>query len=93
MKVRYTRTALRELSEIFDYIARDNPAAAEKVGRAIASAIRMVARHPKMAPMIPGRDIRAKLVVPYQYRIFFTVAEDEIVIRNVRSTRRRLPWE
>jgi hypothetical protein len=32
-------------------------------------------------------------VVKYQYRIFYIVRRDEIVVRNIRSTRQRRPWE
>jgi len=37
--------------------------------------------------------MRSKLVVGYQYRVYYTVEADQIIVRNVRSTRRLRPWE
>ena len=51
-----------------------------------------IGRHPRMSPMIHG-DIRARLVLGYQYRIFYIIDGPDIEIRSVRSTRRLRPWE
>jgi toxin ParE1/3/4 len=93
VKVRYTKTALSEIGEICAYIQRDNPKAATEVALAIERAVAWIARHPQSASVVFENPVRAKLVGRFQYRIFYVVDEHEIIIRNVRSTRRRRPWE
>ena len=93
MRVRYTRTALAEIGEICAYIQRDNPRAAAEISNAIERAVAWIARHPLSAPVVFENTVRAKLVGRFQYRIFYVAHDREIIIRNVRSTKRRRPWE
>jgi plasmid stabilization system protein ParE len=93
MKVFYTDTALAEIDEICSYIGRDNPIAAADVAAAIQRTIDRLAKRPKSAPIVHEEKVQAKLVERYQYRIFFEVEEDRLIVRNVRSTRRQRPWE
>jgi toxin ParE1/3/4 len=93
VKIRYTRTALAEIDEICGYIRRDNPRAAAEVAVAIERAVAWIARHPQSAPVVFENAVRAKLVGRFQYRIFYVVDDRELIIRNVRSTKRRRPWE
>jgi plasmid stabilization system protein ParE len=90
--IRYTSFALREIDEILDYIERDNTRACENVRIALQRTITWIARRPRMSPII-HRDVRAKLVLGYQYRIFYVIDGPDIEIRSVRSTRRLRPWE
>jgi toxin ParE1/3/4 len=93
MKVRYTATALSEIEEIFAWIVKDNPPAAARVATAIERTVAWIADHPEAAPVVFETNVRAKLVGRYQYRVFFSMEGSELVFRNVRSTRRRRPWE
>lgn len=93
MRVRYTDTALAEIDEIVSYISRDNPKAAAEVAAAIEKTIASVAARPASAPVVYEGEVRAKMVGRYQYRVFYVVKGDELLVRNVRSTRRRRPWE
>jgi len=93
MKVRYTATALAEIVEIISYIARDNQKAAQAVSRAIERTIVLIEHHPKAAPVVHEGNVHARRVGRYQYRVFYVVEKDELIIRNVRSTRRQRPWE
>ncbi len=90
MIIRYTDTALDEIDEILSYIAGDNPAAAAHVAAAIERAIDTIAHQPESAPIIHGREVRAKLLVRYPYRVFYMQRGTELIIRNVRSTRRQM---
>ena len=36
---------------------------------------------------------KVKLVKGYPYRIFYQLGSDDLIIRNVRSTSRQLPWK
>jgi plasmid stabilization system protein ParE len=93
MSVRLTETAFAEIREIYAYIAKDNPVAAAAVAAAIERTIAAIEKRPTLAPIVHDGKIRAKLVERFQYRIFYEVERQVVIIRNVRSTRRRRPWE
>jgi len=93
MKVRYTAAARREIAEILSYIAQDNPKAAKRVASEIETTVGLLSRHPRIAMVVHESGIRAKLVGRFQYRIFYTTDDDILTVRNVRSTRRLLPWD
>ena len=93
MKVRLTATAAEELDKTLSYIATENPAAARRVGEAIRQTIAWIARWPTVSPVVPGRGVRSKLVIPYQYRIYYEVDGEDVVVRNIRSTRQLRSWE
>jgi toxin ParE1/3/4 len=89
----YTRTALAEIDDICSFIARDNPAAAMSIAAAIQRTIDSIERRPTAAPIVHGGKVRAKLVGKHQYRIFYEIQNQDVIIRNVRHTRRQRPWE
>ena len=93
MKVYYTETALAEIDEILSYIYQDNPAATAVVAAAIERTVAWLAKRPNSAPIVHEGRVRSKLVERYQYRIFYEVEDRCVTIRNVRSTKRRRPWE
>ena len=63
MRVRWTDPAQTDFLEILGYIARDNPAAAERVGRRLLSAIDALAAQPRLGR--PGRVAGTReLVIP-----------------------------
>ena len=55
MNVRYTDTALAEISEILSYIAKDNPLAADEVGAIMRATINRLADFPdwRLRPSCP----------------------------------------
>ena len=93
MKIRFTKTAIDEVDEILSYIAQYNPSAAVKVADAIRQAVARAAARPESSPVVYASDVRAKLVGRFQYRVYYVVRGDELIIRNVRSARRQRPWE
>ena len=93
MKVRLTATAEKELNRILSYIDSDSPDAAKRIGAAIEQALNWVGRWPLMSPIVPGQRVRSKLVLRYQYRIYDVVTDDDVIVRNIRSTRQLRPWE
>jgi toxin ParE1/3/4 len=63
MNVRWTDPAQTDFFEILGYIARDNPAAAERVGPRLRSAIDALAAQPRLGR--PGRVAGTReLVIP-----------------------------
>ncbi|HEX8165590.1 MAG TPA: type II toxin-antitoxin system RelE/ParE family toxin [Beijerinckiaceae bacterium] len=72
MRIVWTEPASRDLEGIGDYIAKDNPAAARRIVRAVEVAVRRLARFPHSGR--PGhragtRDLvvpRTPYIVPYR---------------------------
>lgn len=93
MRIRFTETALDEVEDILSYVAQYNPAAAVKIAAAIAHAIARAAEWPGSSPVVYDKDVRAKLVGRFHYRVYYVARDEELIIRNVRSTRRLRPWE
>ena len=93
MKVRYMATALAEIDQIICYIATDNQSSAAAVADKINDSVVRISEHPKLAPVIYKGEVRAIVVGRFDYRIFYVVRGNELIIRNVRNVRRRRPWE
>ena len=93
MKVRFSRTAAVELDRTLSYVRERDPRAADRISRAIERTLDWIARWPEASPEIPGLDIRSTLVPRYQYRVFYRIVGDEIIVRNIRGTRQQRPWE
>ncbi|MBM3527916.1 MAG: type II toxin-antitoxin system RelE/ParE family toxin [Alphaproteobacteria bacterium] len=74
MKVRISRRAARDLSDIADYIRARNPSAALRVRDAILDSLNILTRFPNAGRQQGVEDVR-KLIVPrYPYLIYYTVA-------------------
>ncbi len=93
MNARYTATALAEIDQILSYIATDNPGAAADLADEIKEMVRRISEHPKLAPVVYAGDVRAIVIGRFDYRIFYVFRDKELIIRNVRSMKRRRPWE
>ena len=91
MKIRYTRTALAEITDILSYIAKDNPLAAEEVGAIMRATVTRLAEFPRLAIETEMPDVRVAPVLPYRYLIFYSVHDDLLVICNVRHIARKWP--
>jgi len=62
MKVRYTATALAEISEILAYIAQDSPAAARRMARRIRDTVERLRAFPESAARTDDPTIRVATV-------------------------------
>jgi toxin ParE1/3/4 len=91
MRIRFTATAFAEITDIRDYIAKDNPAAARAVVLRIEQVVAHIANFPHIARAIDETGVRMFPVGPFPYLIFYTLEGNEIIIRNVRHGRRRQP--
>jgi addiction module RelE/StbE family toxin len=91
MKVRYTDTALRELDEIFAYIAKNNRSAATSVVGRVESLIAQVTEFPLMAQETDVPGVRKFPLGRFPYVIYYTVEGDEVVVLHVRHGARRPP--
>jgi hypothetical protein len=67
--------------------------AAADLAAAIERTVTMIAGRPKSAPVVFEGKVRARLVRGFQFRIFYEVTARDVIIRNVRRTKRPRPWE
>lgn len=73
MKLRITRHADRQLTEIRAYIAKDNPRAADEVVAKIRAAATRLTEHPEMGRSVPGGRSREWPVRTLPYVIVYRV--------------------
>lgn len=82
-----SRRARADLIDIQDYIARDNPAAAERVVDGILAAFEKLAERPQMGQVrndLTDRNVRFWAV--YSYMIVYEEADDGIGVARVLSS-------
>lgn len=91
MRIRYTTTARDDLTEIHDYIARENPVAARKVIRKIRDQIRLLAKHPMLGRRGQIADTRELIITRYPYIVAYRVGQDAVEIFTVGHTARDYP--
>jgi toxin ParE1/3/4 len=91
MRVRWLRTALRNLDEEARYIATDDDGAARIVVERVLAAVAMLAEQPGLGR--PGRVPGTReLVVPKtRYIVPYRVRRDTVEILRIFHTSRRLP--
>jgi toxin ParE1/3/4 len=92
MTLRFTPRARNDLRDILEYIAKDNPAAADRMRRAFLDACKLVATRPHLGirnAKLP--ELRSRLVARYPYRIHYRVEDADVWIIHVRHSARR-PW-
>ena len=78
--IRWTDEAIRWLVEIHDYIARDNPAAAQRVVDGIAKKAEILELFPEAGHRLPhpsGRNLR--VLIYGRYRIAYVVKDDRSI--------------
>jgi toxin ParE1/3/4 len=93
MRVRWAATALAEVQEILRYIASNNPTAASAAANEIEATVDRISGFPEFARIVFQGDVRAVMIGRFGYRLFYAIRDNELIIRNVRHTRRRRPWE
>ena len=91
MKTRYTRRALLDLTEIHDYIAADDPAAAGRVIAEIEREIAQLDAHPRLGR--PGRveGTRELVITRLPYVVAYLDLEREVQILSVIHSARSWP--
>ena len=86
MKIRWSRPAQSDLDSIFDYIAEDNPAAAERVARSILQSVERLQEHPGIGR--PGRvpGTRELVIAGLPYIVVYRLAADRVPSAGVNVT-------
>lgn len=93
MRVRWLRTALRNLEAEASFIAKDDAAAARLVVQRVLAAVAMLATQPALGR--PGRvpNTRELVVLKTRYIVPYRMRGETIEILRVFHTSRRLPQE
>jgi len=93
MRVRWLRTALRNLDEAAEWIARDNPKAAGEFVAAVRLTVDRLAEFPAMgrAGRVPG--VREMPVQGYPYLIPYRVVGEELQVLRVFHVWQQRPGE
>ncbi len=80
----WTDEARRWLKEIHEYIARDNPAAAQRVAEGIVQKIELLADFPELGYLYPRRGDRHLRILLYgHYRIAYMVEGQAIILLGI----------
>lgn len=91
MRVRWTRRALREQDEAFEWIVSENAQAAREVIERTYAATRLLADNPRMGR--PGKiaGTRELVVSRTPYVVVYRVAQDEVQVLAVIHQARAWP--
>ena len=92
MKIRYSKTALRELDEIFAYIYECNRSPAVAVVDRIERLSSLIGEVPLIGHLTDEEGVRM-MPVRYPFLIFYAVSDraDEVVILHIRHAARQRP--
>lgn len=96
MNVQRSRRALRDLDEVWDYIARDNPAMADRLLDKIAAKCEMLERQPMIGEARPDLAVNLREVPVGNYVIFYRPLTDGIEVVRVLHAARNVAafdWE
>ena len=94
MNVQRSRRALRDLDEVWDYIARDNPAMADRLLDKIAAKCEMLERQPMIGEARPDLAANLREVHVGNYVIFYRLLTDGIeVVRVLHAARNVAAFE
>lgn len=89
MKLRYTKTALRQIEQALSYIAVRSPQGAVSVAKRTQTVLAVVLDHPLAGQATSREGVRRLVLTPYPYVIFYRVTETEIVVLRFRHAARK----
>ena len=91
MKVRFTRTAQRDLAQIHTYISLDSPTIASRFVVRLIERARELADQPLAGRETDEPGVRVIVAPKLRYFIFYTIVEGEVRVTHIRHTSRRRP--
>ena len=94
MRVHWSSRARRQVTELFEYIARDRPLAAEATLLSFLERVELLSELPEQgAPWGDGSRPDLRQIVHESHRVVYRVGVDEVSILSVRHTRMDLEEE
>lgn len=91
MRVNFNRGALTDLTEILDYTASRDPAAAAKLSRRFEEAAELLGFSPEIGAPTSRPGFRR--IVVANYLMVYEAGPSGVTIHYVRHGARRRPWE
>ena len=88
MKLVWTKTAIRDLTEIRDYIARDNPAAAAGMAARIIDVSDLFLSHPEMGREGGAPHTREMVIAGTDYLIVYRIRKRKLELLRVLHGKR-----
>jgi addiction module RelE/StbE family toxin len=90
VKVLWTPRAFRARGDIWDFIAADNPAAADRMDRIFSEAAASLAEFPNRGrrASVPGTR---ELIPHHSYRLIYEVIDDAVWVLAIIHTARQWP--
>ena len=84
VKLFYTKPALEDLKNIYDYIAPDSPKAAKRFTSALKEKIKILKNYPKLGrPIYPDKFENLRQVLYKSYRIIYQLKDDTVFIITI----------
>ena len=83
-KIIWSAKARFDLREIIEFIARDQPGAARRFGKALVKTVESLALHPQLGRLLPERPEIYREIVQRPYRIIYRAESGARAITVVR---------
>jgi len=84
-KIVFTEVAFADLESIVRFIARDNPAAAERFGDKLRECVFPLAQFPQLGRVMPEQDDEnIREIVLGSYRIFYRTKHEQRLVEILR---------
>jgi len=91
LKVEFSPTALLDLEDIAEYIAEDNPAAAEEWVLKLVEAAEKVPSHPRSGRTVPEvDDPNIREIIVGKYRVIYRLDPKRLLVLTAIEGHRRL---
>jgi toxin ParE1/3/4 len=90
VNVRFSPRALANIRAIGTYVAKDNPAAADRLLDRMHALASMLGGHPLAGHTSDVRNVRVITMARDPYRLFYEIAADAVHIIHIRHTSRRV---
>jgi len=91
MKPVWTRAAIRDLTKIREYIARENPDAAREIALKIVDASERIIQFPEVGRIGRVKGTRESIVAGTQYLIVYRIKKKAIHFARVLHARQEWP--
>ncbi len=91
MKLRFTRRAIQDLSNIADYVYQRNPQAARRVRDSIIESLQTLILFPRVGRQQAVKSVRKLVTRRYPYLVYYSVdeASEEIIVITIQHPARR----
>jgi toxin ParE1/3/4 len=89
VKVRYTRSALRQLEKLLAYIEAHSAQGAKSVQIRMQELLGILEMQPLIGRATDDPRIRRIVAAPYPYVVLYQVRAGEIVVRSIRHGARK----